>query len=58
MDTELVVKARSKGFRIKEIPVDWIQRRDSKVNVLTQSVRMLFGLVVIKLWELLEKQKF
>jgi len=33
-DTELLIKAERKGFRIKEIPVHWVESRDSKVNIL------------------------
>lgn len=32
-DTELLVLAERKGYRIKEIPVGWEERKDSKVGI-------------------------
>lgn len=32
-DTELLVKAKKRGFKIKEIPVQWVDRGDGKTKV-------------------------
>jgi hypothetical protein len=47
-DTELLVKAQSKGFRVKEFPVDWEPKGDTKVDL----VRDIFGMgsQVLRTW--------
>ncbi|MFU1780308.1 flippase-like domain-containing protein [Haloarcula japonica] len=50
-DTELLVKAQRNGYRVKEFPVDWTPKGDSKVNI----VRDVFGMgsqVLRTFWEL------
>ncbi|MCW1296189.1 MAG: glycosyltransferase family 2 protein [Candidatus Parvarchaeota archaeon] len=48
IDTELLAKAKKMGFRIKEVPATWIQAKESKVNPIIDSLKMLKGL--IKIW--------
>ncbi len=47
-DTELLVRSSQRGYRIKEIPVDWKGGRETKVRLLQDSLEM-FG-QVFKLW--------
>jgi glycosyltransferase involved in cell wall biosynthesis len=47
-DTELLVRAARKGYRIKEIPVDWKGGRETKVRLLKDSFDM--GWQIISLW--------
>ena len=47
-DTELFVRASRKGYRIKEIPVDWKGGRETKVRLLKDSFDM--GWQIISLW--------
>ena len=50
-DTELLVKAQRQGFRVKEFPVDWEPKGDSKVDI----VRDVFGMgsqILRTSWEL------
>ncbi|EMA33711.1 flippase-like domain-containing protein [Haloarcula japonica] len=50
-DTELLVKAQRNGYRVKEFPVDWTPKGDSKVDI----VRDVFGMgsqVLRTFWEL------
>ncbi|WP_254273693.1 flippase-like domain-containing protein [Haloarcula marina] len=50
-DTELLVKAQRRGFRVKEFPVDWTPKGDSKVDI----VRDVFGMgsqILRTWWEL------
>jgi len=53
-DTELLVRAARKGFKIKEIPVDWKGPRETKVRLLKDSFSMAGQ--VVKLWWRLTKQ--
>ena len=53
-DTELLVRAARKGFKIKEIPVDWKGPRETKVRLLKDSFSMAGQ--VVKLWWRLKKQ--
>lgn len=50
-DTELLVRASQKGYRIKEIPVDWQGGRETKVRLLNDSFEM-FGQVFALWWHL------
>ncbi|MFC7027448.1 flippase-like domain-containing protein [Halomicroarcula sp. GCM10025324] len=50
-DTEVLVKAQRQGFRVKEFPVDWTPKGDSKVDI----VRDVFGMgsqILRTFWEL------
>ncbi len=53
-DTEIFVRAQRKGYRIKEIPVEWTSGRRTKVNLLKDSYNM--GAQVFKLWWQLRKE--
>jgi len=47
-DTEVLAIASRRGFRIKEIPVTWVEDRGTTVNLARDSVRM--GLRAFSLW--------
>jgi len=47
-DTEILVRAHCHGFKIKEIPVEWISGKGSKVNLAKDSWRMFWE--VTSLW--------
>ncbi|MBU1164376.1 glycosyltransferase [Patescibacteria group bacterium] len=47
-DTELLLKAEKKNFRIKEIPVKWIEGKTSKVNLVVTSLNYLIKLIKLK----------
>lgn len=50
-DTEIIVRAFCKGYKIKEVPVEWRGGRETKVKLLKDSFSM--GWQVIKLcWQL------
>jgi len=44
-DTELLLLAHARGYRIAEFPVDWTEIGGSKVRIGRDSMRMLAGLV-------------
>jgi putative flippase GtrA len=44
-DTELLVLAERAGLRIHEVPVDWIDDADSRVNVMATALADLRGIV-------------
>jgi glycosyltransferase involved in cell wall biosynthesis len=50
-DTEILVRAHRKGYRIKEIPVNWQGGRETKVRLLKDSLNM-FGQVFSLWWHL------
>jgi glycosyltransferase involved in cell wall biosynthesis len=47
-DTELLVRAYRRGYRIKEIPVSWKGGRETKVRLLQDSLSM--GWQILSLW--------
>ena len=55
-DTELLVQARRRGYRIKEVPVSWTGGRETKVKVFQDSFRM--GWQILSLWWHLKVQRY
>jgi glycosyltransferase involved in cell wall biosynthesis len=47
-DTEILVRAFNRGYKIKEIPVSWRGKRETKVRILHDSVYM--GWQIFSLW--------
>lgn len=47
-DIEVLLIAVKQGYKIKELPVSIINHRDSKVNVVFDSMRMLWNIIKIK----------
>lgn len=43
-DTELLLLAEMKGYRIKEVPVEWIEDPDSRVHIQSTAIEDLKGL--------------
>jgi putative flippase GtrA len=44
-DTELLVLAQRRGMRIHEVPVDWIDDPDSRVDIVTTALTDLRGVI-------------
>ena len=53
-DTEILVRAYRKGYKIKEIPVSWKGGRETKVRLLQDSFNM--GWQILSLWWRLKTQ--
>jgi len=47
-DTELLARANKTGYKIKEMPVSWIEDADSKVNVKRTVINYLKNLVKLR----------
>lgn len=47
-DVELLYIANKLDFKIKEVPVKWQNRKDSKVNIIKDSAKMFFNLLKLK----------
>lgn len=47
-DTELLLLAEKRGFRVKEIPVTWLEDPDTKVNVVKTAMEDIRGLVRLR----------
>ncbi len=47
-DTELLFRCRRMGYKIKEVPVNWSYKPDSKLSLLKDTMKM--GKGVLKLW--------
>ncbi|MGB9841989.1 MAG: hypothetical protein ACPLKZ_04600, partial [Candidatus Bathyarchaeales archaeon] len=54
-DTEILVRAHCKGYRIKEIPVSWRSGRETKVRLLKDSTNMFRQ--ALRLWWRLKRQQ-
>ena len=49
-DTELLVLAQRRGLRIHEVPVDWVEDGDSRVEIVPTAVADLRGIMRL-LWD-------
>lgn len=47
-DLEFLVKAKRRGYKIKEIPVSWKEGEDTKVNLFRDSLSQFLGILKIK----------
>ena len=47
-DIELLAIARLRGYKIREVPVNWYYREESKINPLRDAFRMTADLLKIK----------
>lgn len=47
-DVEVLMMAQRRGYTIAEVPVNWTHQPGSKVNLVTDSIRMLRDLFVIR----------
>lgn len=46
-DVEILLKAQRMGYKIKEVPITWINSKESKINILKDSFKMLVELFFI-----------
>jgi len=47
-DTELLILAEKKGYRIKEVPVEWVEDLDSRVHILRTATDDIRGLLRVR----------
>lgn len=47
-DIEIVLLAKSNNFTIKELPVTWSHKSNGKVNLISDSLKMLINLIKLK----------
>jgi hypothetical protein len=47
-DTELLIAAQRRGMRIHEVPVDWVDDADSRVDILATALTDLRGVVRLR----------
>ena len=47
-DLEIVLLLRKKNIQIKELPVKWIHKENSKLNIFWDPIKMFFGIFLIK----------
>ena len=47
-DTEVLVRGQRRGYRIKEIPVEWMESKSTKVNIVKDANDM--GRQILRLW--------
>jgi len=47
-DSELLLRAEQKGYRIAEVPVEWIEDLDSRVNIVATAMEDVKGLLRVR----------
>lgn len=50
MDIDMLYKAKIYGYRIKEIPVTWTEEKGSRLNIIKDSIRMLFSVLQLRIY--------
>jgi glycosyltransferase involved in cell wall biosynthesis len=48
-DSELLLRAEQAGYRIAEVPVEWIEDLDSRVNILATAMEDIRGLLRVRM---------
>ena len=48
-DVEAILILKSKGIKIKELPVKWKHQSDGKINIIADSFKMLLDLFILRL---------
>ena len=48
-DVEIILILKNIGIKVKELPVKWKHRSDSKINIITDSLKMLLDLFTLRL---------
>jgi len=56
-DVEVLYLARKLGYKIKQIPVTWVYVKSKKFNPISNSVRMAFDVLKIRLNSIRGKYK-
>ena len=51
-DIELVLLFKSKNIEIKELPVKWKHKNNSKVNILLDPLKMFIGILILRFRQL------
>jgi dolichyl-phosphate beta-glucosyltransferase len=55
-DTEILFIAKKLGYRVKEAPVEWMDRKESKFKLI-QALKMFTDLIMIRIYDLRGKYK-
>ena len=48
-DVEIILILKNIGIKVKELPVKWKHRSDSKINIITDSYNMFLDLFKLRL---------
>ena len=48
-DVEVVLALKKRGIQIVELPLTWIHKEGSKVNLISDSVKFFFDLIILKI---------
>jgi len=48
-DTELLVRARNKNLKIKEIPINWSEKKNTKLHVLKDGIIMFLDVLKLRI---------
>ena len=48
-DIEVALALKQKGIQIIELPLTWVHKKGSKVNIISDSIKLFFDLIVLKM---------
>ena len=49
-DIEVIIKLKKNKIKIKELPVKWTHKKDSKVNIFIDPLKMFLGILILKFY--------
>ena len=47
-DIEVALALKNDGIQIIELPLTWVHKEGSKINLITDSIKFLFDLIILK----------
>jgi hypothetical protein len=47
-DIEIAILAKIRNISIRELPVKWFHKEESKVNILIDSIKLFISLIILK----------
>ena len=47
-DSELLIRAEQRGYRIAEVPVEWVEDLDTRVNIVKTATEDIRGLLRVR----------
>ena len=48
-DIEVALALKQKGIEIIELPLTWVHKKGSKVNIISDSIKLFFDLIILKM---------
>ena len=48
-DIEVALALKKNGIQIVELPLTWVHKKGSKVDIISDSIKLFFDLIILKM---------